>query len=762
MMMKKKNTLDLSNLDSNNYLIGARLSTKTVDSSNQTELNSKDNQSFRPLTSRNTRETPIKVQLNHYYKKTIQKSETLPYYKKSKTAFNADTASKKKIFNPYTRNKKKLITINRNYSSCDFSKISEDRRNNTIGSIYISTNTVKSMLDSPLKTVEDSEKDKKQGRNKLSKIYIFSKPKQQVFYKIKRFNLGKSFLCSTKNNIQKLENNNTDGNIRNNNNHNYKSYIINNNVRNKIIINNSSNNSKEKNNQKLSFNNIKNLTRLSKNPTKFPKIGDSYPSKKNADKIVNQQKFIAIIKNKTQSKINSINNYNLFFNNTLNNTININNSSIIDVKFEDLIIIDEKLNDIYIALNGDNPDCEREASNECIEFLEFYSHSSLKYKLHSFFDEPINKKIVQMTINFLLFSIALLYNLSKNTSMLQVVFKDLLEVLNLIKIDLYLVIRNIQIYYSRFDIVSLINKDVYLKTLDFILKQNNITEKNEQEISNRIKKNCINIAVNINKILIYYQKTGNEYYLDFIDICKQISDLIEKDIINYFYNHLCNAPGYFPVPKKKYFLQKINRSISNSANQGFNNKIKDLWLDYYSKKVAAPFIETKNEKKYTLVLGLSQSLVYITDDNKKISLRPGLFSFLNGIQNYYEIISFSNTSKEYADLIIKKIESYKQFFEYNFYIEHSILYNNTFIKDISRIGRDLSKIIIVDSEEINFSLNPENAILISPYHSDKSKNDNKLFYLKNLLLKFYHSGYEDLRIALKEYADEIKNNISSA
>ena len=148
------------------------------------------------------------------------------------------------------------------------------------------------------------------------------------------------------------------------------------------------------------------------------------------------------------------------------------------------------------------------------------------------------------------------------------------------------------------------------------------------------------------------------------------------------------------------------------------------------------------------------------ESNYKYSLRPGLFSFLNGVQKYYEIISFTNASKEYADAIIKHIETNKKYFDYNFYREHSVLYNNEFIKDISRIGRDMSKIIIVDNVAANLRLNQENGILILPYYSDKSKNDTKLFYLKNMLIKFYNIGYEDLRVALKDYANEIKNSIS--
>ena len=72
----------------------------------------------------------------------------------------------------------------------------------------------------------------------------------------------------------------------------------------------------------------------------------------------------------------------------------------------------------------------------------------------------------------------------------------------------------------------------------------------------------------------------------------------------------------------------------------------------------------------------------------------------------------------------------------------------------------MKKIIIVDNIANNFRLNPENGIQIAPYYGEYSKNDTVLFELKKLLIMFHKFGFEDLRVAIKNHAKDIKTNIT--
>ena len=194
-----------------------------------------------------------------------------------------------------------------------------------------------------------------------------------------------------------------------------------------------------------------------------------------------------------------------------------------------------------------------------------------------------------------------------------------------------------------------------------------------------------------------------------------------------------------------------------------NFKILKLLEEYEKNKIQAPFIREPSNKKYTIVLDLDETLINIEfkelETNKCIlHFRPGLFSFLTDIKPFCELITFTSASKEYAQPIINEIELKNKYFDYNFFREHSVIYGNDFVKDISRIGRDMKKIIIVDNMKENFRLNLENGIKIAPFNGDI--NDNILYELKNLIISFYQQGYEDLTLALHDYSNEIKTKIS--
>ena len=448
-----------------------------------------------------------------------------------------------------------------------------------------------------------------------------------------------------------------------------------------------------------------------------------------------------------------------------------NNNNKIEIKIEDLIMIEERLNDIYIALNRDNKENilnDGSASNECIEFFTFYFKSSIKYSFPLFFNNEKNRLIIKSAINLNLFVVIMIYHLSMNLSLFNQLFSILLKIFKLLKQNLYLIIKQIQTYYGN---SNLLNN--FYKTFDYIFKKNNILNIDEDEISLKIKNNCIIAVSNISNILNYYKIINNEYYLDFYEIFNRISIINEKDLNNYLYHHLLIQSGKAPPkPNIEYNGKIVNNKLSENIieKNEINEKMKNIINDYRLKQIKSPFLKEPCNKKYTLVLDLDETLVNVKINEKikdindisryKFNLRPGLFSFLNGVKPYYELISFTNASKEYSDVIINQIEKNRKYFDYNLYREHTVLKGNEFVKDISRIGRDIKKIIIVDNSENNFSLNKENGILIAPFNGDEYINDTKLFYLKNLLLKFNSKDYEDLRIALKEFSFEIINNIT--
>ena len=80
------------------------------------------------------------------------------------------------------------------------------------------------------------------------------------------------------------------------------------------------------------------------------------------------------------------------------------------------------------------------------------------------------------------------------------------------------------------------------------------------------------------------------------------------------------------------------------------------------------------------------------------------------------------------------------------------------MKDLSRIGRDLSKTIIVDNVAENFQLQPDNGIFIKSWFDDM--NDTALYELAPLLKQIVKKQVPDVRDALRKFRDQMLEQIA--
>ena len=473
-----------------------------------------------------------------------------------------------------------------------------------------------------------------------------------------------------------------------------------------------------------------------------------------------------------------------------------------EIKLDDLIIYDERLNDILVALSTKNNDPD--ASNECAEFFVFYFHSSLQ-KVFPYFFNTKHKIVIESAINLTFLAIIITYHLSLLKDILKEISDMVINIFSLLKMNLYLNVKKIEILYGD----AFIEKNsFYFKTFNYYLRTQNLINLKEDEIVFKIDHNCRLITNDIKKILKIYQQINNSYYNDFIAIFNNISIISEKDLKDYFYARLYGFMNNQSIENKNLNIgkkRKINviKGVNNNNSNKINNRNNDMESDYnndnnldnadvisvkssksshyygkidkhnfkilklleeYEKnKIEPPFIKTPCKKKYSIVLDLDETLINIeikdvTSNKCILHFRPNLFSFLEDIKPFCELITFTSASKEYAEPIINEIELKNKYFDYNFFREHSIICGNDFVKDISRIGRDMRKIIIIDNMEENFRLNKKNGIKIAPYYGDD--NDNVLNELKKILFLIFRQGYEDLTIALSDYSKEIKKKIS--
>jgi len=455
-------------------------------------------------------------------------------------------------------------------------------------------------------------------------------------------------------------------------------------------------------------------------------------------------------------------------------------------KLNDLFIFEDRINDIVSAFNKTNNIYDIEASNECNEFINFYSKSSLKGIFSTFFNDN-NKLIIESSINLSILFISIIYHLSINNILFNDLISTINNILSLLKINFALYIKKIQLYYG----IDIVRKNfIYFQPFNSFLSNNNIKDiEEEDDITYKIYQNCRTMTSEIKTIMNYYQRIDLNSYEYFTQIFNNISIQKEEDLLKYFYIKNNNM-NYSQNP---IIVNKSNISNNNSLGGTLKKNRTNLSLGNFSQykkdfekvliklpekiyqkspirsikkeqinkinKIEIPYIRTPSDKKYTLVLDLNKTLAFYNKYTNNVSLRNGLFSFLSMMKPYYELISFSCEPIEITESIIKDIESQKIYFDYHLTREHSILYENTLVKDISLIGRDASKIIVIDDDENCFKLNPENGIRISEYVGN-NEFDNALFELKKILLLIYKNNYDDIRVGIKEFSNEIRNKVS--
>ena len=214
---------------------------------------------------------------------------------------------------------------------------------------------------------------------------------------------------------------------------------------------------------------------------------------------------------------------------------------------------------------------------------------------------------------------------------------------------------------------------------------------------------------------------------------------------------------------------KVILNKLSSMNSSFK-EISYLFLLYYTNfktlleknKVKPPYLPPLDTKKYkySLILDLDETLVhYIEEENRAyVQVRPYADFFLNEMAKYFELVIFTAAAEDYADIVLNELDKNKVI-NYKLYRKHTEQINGVFIKDLSKLGRDLSKILIVDNNKDNFSLQPENGLHICSFIGDQ--NDDELYNLSNDLMKIVECKKNDIRPVIKEIKQIMKKRYES-
>ena len=208
-----------------------------------------------------------------------------------------------------------------------------------------------------------------------------------------------------------------------------------------------------------------------------------------------------------------------------------------------------------------------------------------------------------------------------------------------------------------------------------------------------------------------------------------------------------------------------NLAFSNQENSNNNNIENEESEEEILIQPDPPFLPLKDindKREYTLVLDLDETLVHYFEDNDEenayVKVRMGAEKFIKILSQYCEIVIFTASTEEYANIVIDGLDCSDEI-SFRLYRQHTNVINGYNVKDLSKLGRDISKMIIIDNIEENYNLQPDNGLNISDFEGDE--NDNELIFLLEDLMEIVQKKGIDVRTKLPEVRKKMQRRYSN-
>jgi CTD nuclear envelope phosphatase 1 len=72
------------------------------------------------------------------------------------------------------------------------------------------------------------------------------------------------------------------------------------------------------------------------------------------------------------------------------------------------------------------------------------------------------------------------------------------------------------------------------------------------------------------------------------------------------------------------------------------------------------------------------------------------------VSKWYNLVIFTASVQEYADPVTDWLELERSYFSGRYYRQHCTLRNGAYIKDLSQVEPDLSKVMILDNSPVSY------------------------------------------------------------
>ncbi|KAM0062458.1 putative protein-serine/threonine phosphatase [Helianthus debilis subsp. tardiflorus] len=169
--------------------------------------------------------------------------------------------------------------------------------------------------------------------------------------------------------------------------------------------------------------------------------------------------------------------------------------------------------------------------------------------------------------------------------------------------------------------------------------------------------------------------------------------------------------------------------------------------------------QTRSCPPTTLVLDLDETLVHSTlepcedadftftvnfnleDHIVYVRCRPYLKEFMERVAGLFEIIIFTASQSIYAEQLLNVLDPKRKVFRHRVFRESCVFLEGNYLKDLSILGRDLARVVMIDNSPQAFGFQVDNGIPIESWYDDRT--DQELLTLMPFLESLV--GVDDVR-----------------
>jgi len=220
---------------------------------------------------------------------------------------------------------------------------------------------------------------------------------------------------------------------------------------------------------------------------------------------------------------------------------------------------------------------------------------------------------------------------------------------------------------------------------------------------------------------------------------KSDKDIKKKKKKGFFRSLFCCCCGRTIDGEQPINNANITTNINNNNNIHNTPKLNSDAQQY----LLPPQIHKEIGKK-TLVLDLDETLVHssfkpipnadfiipVEIDNQihqvYVLKRPYVDQFLKTMADRFELVVFTASLAKYADPVLDLLDKDKVVGS-RLFREACSNHKGLYVKDLSRLGRDMRHVIIIDNSPASYMFHPENAVPIDSWFDDE--NDTELLDL---------------------------------